>query len=115
MPQLTGPRQIMVEHPLWQRLRAYQQGTVMNGGVDAGQSTQTTLGPSGTYTGNESGQWLNVTAPVTPNTEFSCASRPGENTESLPVYFKRGGCGLSASEHGNAVDEDNGLFQMHDR
>ena len=68
MPQLTGPRQILIEHTLWQRLRAFQQGSVMNGGVDSGVSTQTSLG---NYTGNTSGQWLNVTSPGTPDTEFA--------------------------------------------
>lgn len=84
MSQLTGPRQILVEHPMWQRLRAYQQGTVMNGGIDAGVSTQTTLGPTGTYTGNESGQWLNVTSPGSANTEFSVAHSLGR----IPSHYR---------------------------
>lgn len=39
-----------------------------NGGIDLGVSTQTN---PNNYTGNINGQWVNVTAPVTPNTEFA--------------------------------------------
>lgn len=43
----------------------------LNGGIDFGESTQTDDTADDEYTGNMSGQWANVTAPVTPNTEFS--------------------------------------------
>ena len=43
---------------------------LVNGGLDIGVSTQTT---PANYTGNLNGQWVNTTAPASPNTEFALA------------------------------------------
>jgi len=48
--------------------RVFGLAQAINGGLDFGVSTQTTPAQ---YSGNISGQWANVTAPVTPNTEFA--------------------------------------------
>jgi hypothetical protein len=56
-------------HSLLNRIFGLSQQ--VNGGIDFGTSTQTGATPSQEYTGNLDGQWANVTAPVTPNTEFA--------------------------------------------
>jgi hypothetical protein len=48
--------------------RVWGIGSTLNGGIDFGESTQTD--PSN-YTGNMNGQWVNITTPSTPNTEFA--------------------------------------------
>lgn len=52
---------------------------LVNGGLDFGVSTQT---PS-QYTGNMNGQWANVTAPASPNTQFAVAHTLGR----IPSFY----------------------------
>lgn len=55
-----------LEVNLFNRQRLYNYSQAINGGIDAGISSQTAT----QYTGNLNGQWVQVTAPPTPNTEF---------------------------------------------
>ena len=48
--------------------RIFGLNTLVNGGLDFGESTQTNPAD---YTGNMSGIWANVQAPASPNTEFA--------------------------------------------
>lgn len=60
--------------------RIYGLAQAINGALDFGTSTQTN---STSYTGNMSGQWANVTAPVTPNTEFAIPHSLGR----IPSFY----------------------------
>lgn len=61
-----------------------------NGYIDIGDSTQTNANPGAmTYTGNLNGQWINVTAPGAPNTEFSVTHSlvDGQGNPRIPSFY----------------------------
>lgn len=75
MSQATPNNQIPgTESPHSTLNRVWGAFQVINGGLDFGVSTQT---DPGQYTGNMSGQWVNVQSPVTPNTQFSVSHTLG--------------------------------------
>lgn len=81
MSQVTPPNQIVGTESRQSLLnRILGIALVVNGGLDLGTSTQTT--PQ-TYTGNISGQWANVTAPATPNTQFAIPHTLGR----IPSFY----------------------------
>ncbi len=72
MSQISRPSQFVgLETGFLERLRTFRISQAVNGGIDEGVSTQTAQGPGTAYTGNVNGQWANVQAPGTPNTEFA--------------------------------------------
>lgn len=66
--------------------RQFNLGNSLNGGIDAGQSTQTSLDPASVhcYTGNEAGQWVNVVTPGIADTEFAVPHNLGY----IPSFIK---------------------------
>ena len=67
--QVTPVNQIVnTESRQSQLNRIWGLAVALNGQLDIGQSTQT---QPGAYTGNMNGQWFNVTAPASPNTQFT--------------------------------------------
>ena len=69
MSQITPINQIVRTESMQSMLnRIFGINQAINGGIDIGVSTQTN---PNNYTGNLAGQWVNVTAPATPNTEFA--------------------------------------------
>jgi hypothetical protein len=81
MSRITPINQIPgTESPQSTMNRIFALSTLANGGLDFGQSTQTTQAG---YTGNMNGVWANVTAPVAPNTEFSVAHTLGR----IPSFY----------------------------
>lgn len=62
--------------------RLYGYGQALNGGIDFGQSTETSIP---LYSGNMKGIWANVTAPATPNTEFAITHNLGYVPSHYPI------------------------------
>ena len=61
-----------LDHSFWRPQRTFGIFQGINGGIDFGVSTQTSLSPGANqYTGNINGQWANVTAAGVANTEFA--------------------------------------------
>lgn len=71
------------------KLRVFNLFTEFNKGVDLGVSTQTGGAGANTYTGNLNGQWVNVTAPAAPNTEFSVTHSltNAQGNPKVPSFF----------------------------
>jgi hypothetical protein len=63
--------------------RTYNIAKIVNGGIDFGSSTQLAQGPGSAYTGNMNGQWVNVTAPSSANTEFAIP----HNLNRIPSFY----------------------------
>lgn len=63
--------------------RFYNISKAVNGGIDFGSSTQTNQGPGTAYSGNMNGQWANVTAPGSANTEFAIP----HNLNRIPSFY----------------------------
>jgi hypothetical protein len=63
--------------------RTYNLTKAINGGIDFGESTQVASGPGSAYSGNINGQWVNVQAPGTANTEFSVP----HNLNRIPSHY----------------------------
>jgi hypothetical protein len=84
MSQTTPINQIPgTESPHSTLNRVFGLSQQVNGGLDFGESTQTAALPGQDYTGNVSGQWANVTSPVTPNTEFAIPHTLGR----IPSFY----------------------------
>lgn len=84
MGLVNRPTQIMgFESGFLGMMRNYNVAKSVNGGLDFGSSIQTAQGPGSAYTGNMNGQWINVTAPSTPNTTFSVA----HNLNRIPSHY----------------------------
>jgi hypothetical protein len=66
--RITPTQQLPIEDAFTTRLRVFNLFGGVNGGLDLGNSTQTNPAQ---YTGNLNGQWANVTAPGSANTEFA--------------------------------------------
>jgi hypothetical protein len=81
MSQATPVNQyVRTESPQSFLNRVFGLFGVVNGAIDIGVSTQTN--PTN-YTGNLSGQWVNVTAPGSANTEFSLTHSLGR----IPSFY----------------------------
>ena len=63
--------------------RVFNVSQAVNGGIDFGESTQTAESDGTAYSGNMNGQWANVTAPGTPNTEFAIP----HNLNRIPTHY----------------------------
>jgi len=66
-----------------EKSRIFRLSQAINGGIDFGASTQTNQDPGTAYSGNMNGQWKNVTAPVSPNTEFAIP----HNLNRIPSHY----------------------------
>lgn len=68
------------DHGFFGLIRQFNSFQAINGGLDLGDSTQTNPAQ---YTGNLNGQWANITAPGTPDTEFSVTHELGK----VPSFY----------------------------
>ena len=85
MSQINRPPQYdHLESPIFLGLnRTYNIAKAVNGGLDFGDSSQVNTTAGTTYTGNMNGQWANVAAPATPNTEFAIP----HNLNRIPSFY----------------------------
>ena len=105
MSKITPINQIPgTESPQSGMNRVFGMNNALNGGIDAGESTQTD--PS-TYTGNINGQWANVTAPASPNTEFAIPHTLGRTPSWYSYNIDRSGVLYQLPNTGTAWTETN--------
>jgi hypothetical protein len=84
MSQINRPSQFIGLESTFQGLnRNYNTAKAVNGGIDFGESTQTAQGDGTAYSGNVNGQWANITAPGTANTEFAIP----HNLNRIPSFY----------------------------
>jgi|SRR5208282_812069 len=84
MSQISRPPQFAgLEVGPFGLARQYNTAKAVNGGIDFGVSTQTAQSDGTAYSGNMNGQWANITAPATANTEFAIP----HNLNRIPSHF----------------------------